>query len=177
MKLTPNKGGRPKPPLTLSDDERQKLQAWAPRPTSTQRLASRAKIILACAEGLDNKAVAARLRVNLVTVGKWRKRFPGDRLEGLTDDPPGHHGLGPDEAVAEDAEHAETGHPHPAAVGRRLGDLARAPCTPHAGVPLRATTNRTTTVTPVWDAPCTVRRVRSEHRVSRTWDGPPRMDG
>src|SRR4051812_28550457 len=87
MKSTTNKGGRPKPPLTLSDDERQKLRTWASRPTSTQRLASRAQIVLACAEGLDNKAVAARLRVNLVTVGKWRRRFLEDRLDGLTDEP------------------------------------------------------------------------------------------
>ena len=30
-----SKGGRPKAPLTLSDDERQKLQTWAARPKST----------------------------------------------------------------------------------------------------------------------------------------------
>ena len=62
-----SKGGRPKAPLILTDDERQKLQTWASRPKSTQRLATRAKIVLACAEGLDNKDVAARLRVNTVT--------------------------------------------------------------------------------------------------------------
>src|SRR3954447_4721727 len=82
-----NKGGRPKAPLILTDDERQKLQTWASRPKSTQRLATRAKIVLACAEGLDNKDVAARLRVNAVTVGKWRRRFLEDRLDGLTDEP------------------------------------------------------------------------------------------
>ena len=82
-----NKGGRPKAPLILSDDERQKLETWAVRPKSTQRLATRARIVLACAEGLDNKDVAARLRVNTVTVGKWRKRFLADRLEGLADEP------------------------------------------------------------------------------------------
>src|SRR3954454_6615528 len=82
-----NKGGRPKAPLILSDDERQKLQTWAARPKSTQRLATRARIVLACAEGLDNKDVAARLHVNTVTVGKWRQRFLEDRLEGLTDEP------------------------------------------------------------------------------------------
>ena len=82
-----NKGGRPKAPLILSDDERQKLETWAARPKSTQRLALRARIILACAEGLDNTDVAARLRVNTVTVGKWRKRFLADRLEGLADEP------------------------------------------------------------------------------------------
>jgi transposase len=43
--------------------------------------------VLACAEGLDNKTVAARLRVKIVTVGKWRKRFLDGRLEGLTDEP------------------------------------------------------------------------------------------
>jgi transposase len=82
-----SKGGRPKAPLILSDDERQKLDTWASRPKSTQRLAIRAKIILACAEGLENKAVAAALRINPVTVGKWRKRFLDDRLEGLADEP------------------------------------------------------------------------------------------
>src|SRR3954462_10509629 len=82
-----SKGGRPKAPLILSEDERQKLETWASRPKSTQRLASRARIVLACAEGLDNKTVAARLRVNIVTVGKWRKRFIESRLEGLNDEP------------------------------------------------------------------------------------------
>ena len=82
-----NKGGRPKAPLLLSDDERQKLETWAARPKSTQRLALRARIILACAEGLDNTDVADRLRINTVTVGKWRKRFLADRLEGLADEP------------------------------------------------------------------------------------------
>jgi len=81
-----SKGGRPKAPLILADDERQKLQTWASRPKSTQRLASRARIDLACAEGLDNKAVAARLRINVVTVGKWRKRFLEGRLDGLADE-------------------------------------------------------------------------------------------
>jgi transposase len=82
-----NPGGRPKASLCLSDDERQKLETWAGRPKSTQRLATRARIILACAEGLDNNQVAARLRINRVTVGKWRSRFVEDRLDGLADEP------------------------------------------------------------------------------------------
>jgi transposase len=79
--------GRPKTPLVLSDDERAKLQSWANRPTSAQRLALRARIILACSDGQDNKAVAKALRVTPPTVGKWRARFLEDRLEGLTDEP------------------------------------------------------------------------------------------
>jgi transposase len=79
--------GRPKTPLTLTDDERTKLKSWAKRPTSAQRLALRARIILACAEGADNKVVAKTLRITPHTVGKWRTRFLEDRLEGLADEP------------------------------------------------------------------------------------------
>jgi transposase len=78
---------RPKPELVLSDDERQKLTTWASRPKSTQRLALRARIILACADEPSNKAVAARLGVCGATVGTWRMRFVAKRLDGLVDDP------------------------------------------------------------------------------------------
>ena len=40
-------------------------------------------IVLACAEGRDNKVVAAELGVHQVTVGKWRSRFIQRRLEGV----------------------------------------------------------------------------------------------
>jgi hypothetical protein len=53
--------GRPKTPLTLTDEERQTLQRWAGRARTAQALALRAKIGLACAEGATNKAVAERL--------------------------------------------------------------------------------------------------------------------
>lgn len=79
--------GRPKAVLSVTDDERQKLTAWAKRPTSAQRLALRARIVLACADGLTNQAVARQLGVTPPTVGKWRSRFLADRLEGLTDEP------------------------------------------------------------------------------------------
>jgi transposase len=78
---------RPKPELALTDDERQTLTTWASRPKSTQRTATRARIVLACAEGLDNKAVAAQLGVCAATVGTWRRRFVERRLEGLVDEP------------------------------------------------------------------------------------------
>lgn len=78
---------RPLAELVLSDDERQTLTTWASRPKSTLRLATRARIVLACAEGLENQAVAARLRVCSATVGTWRRRFVERRLEGLADEP------------------------------------------------------------------------------------------
>ena len=78
---------RPMAELVLSNDERQTLKTWASRPKSTQRLATRARIVLACAEGLDNKAVAPRLGVCAATVGTWRQRSVERRLEGPADEP------------------------------------------------------------------------------------------
>jgi transposase len=78
---------RPLAELVLTDDERQTLTTWASRPKSAQRLAQRARIVLACAEGLENKRVAAKLRVCSATVGTWRRRFVERRLEGLADEP------------------------------------------------------------------------------------------
>src|ERR1700731_950062 len=79
--------GRPKAELTLSDDERVTLQRWARRAKSSQILALRARIILTCAEGRDNKETAALLRCHEDTVGKWRRRFIDKRLDGLADEP------------------------------------------------------------------------------------------
>jgi transposase len=79
--------GRPKVALKLTDDERATLQRWARRPKSLQALALRARIVLACADGLPNTVVAQQLGVNKVTVGKWRARFVEERLEGLSDEP------------------------------------------------------------------------------------------
>ena len=59
---------RPKPELALSVDERQKLTTWANRPKSSQRLALRARIVLACADEPCNTVVAARLGVCHATV-------------------------------------------------------------------------------------------------------------
>src|SRR4051795_6149954 len=78
---------RPLAELVLTEDEKQTLTIWASRPKSTLRLATRARIVLACAEGLENQAVAARLRVCPATVGTWRRGFLERRLEGLADEP------------------------------------------------------------------------------------------
>jgi transposase len=74
-------------PLVLSDAERQMLQGWATRRKTAQGLALRARIVLACAEGRSNTAVAARLGISRTTVIKWRDRFLAARLDGLADEP------------------------------------------------------------------------------------------
>ena len=55
--------GRPKVALILTDDERVRLDSLAHRSRTAPHLARRARIILACAEGHDNKTVAKRLRM------------------------------------------------------------------------------------------------------------------
>jgi transposase len=74
-------------PLTVTDDERARLEAWVRRPKTAQRLALRSRIVLAAADGLGNTAIAADLRVCLPTVGKWRERFLLKRLDGPADEP------------------------------------------------------------------------------------------
>lgn len=79
--------GRPKQALILTEEERERLQSLAHRARSQALLARRARVVLACAAGLDNKAVAKKLRCSLGMVGKWRARFLRARLEGLYDEP------------------------------------------------------------------------------------------
>src|SRR5712672_831689 len=78
--------GRPMAALVLSDAERDQLTRWARRAKSSQALALRSRIVLACAEGTPSLEVAARLGVHEDTVGKWRRRFVARRLDGLADE-------------------------------------------------------------------------------------------
>src|SRR5260370_22293188 len=71
--------GRPKTALVLSDEEGATLLRWSKRAKSAQALALRCRIVLACAQGLSNKEVAAQLRCAPVTVGKWRGGFVAAR--------------------------------------------------------------------------------------------------
>jgi len=73
--------------LELSENEREELRSLAARRSTAQALALRARIVLACAAGTQNKEVAARLQVDRATVGKWRRRFVEHRLDGLRDEP------------------------------------------------------------------------------------------
>lgn len=79
--------GRPKQPLKLTREERDRLESLAHRARSQPFLARRARVVLACGDGLNNSSVARKLRVSPGMVGKWRTRFLKARLEGLYDEP------------------------------------------------------------------------------------------
>ena len=79
--------GRSKPPLHLTEVERDTLSRYVRRPKTAQHLAMRSRIVLRCADGIANKAVAEELGISRPMVGKWRSRFVAHRLDGLLDEP------------------------------------------------------------------------------------------
>lgn len=79
--------GRPKAQLVLSESERDQLLTIAKRGKLAEASVLRARIVLACAEGLDNRTVAATFETAPRTVSKWRSRFIRYRVEGLRDAP------------------------------------------------------------------------------------------
>lgn len=79
--------GRPLERLDLRPEECERLLEWTRRRKTSQALAMRAQIVLACARGEPNSDVAKRLDITPQTVGKWRSRFVAQRLDGLLDEP------------------------------------------------------------------------------------------
>src|SRR5436190_22943766 len=90
--------GRPKVALVVTDGERRELVRLTKRAQVNRALAFRARLVLACAEGVPNTAVARRYRTTNATVGKWRGRFMVDRLAGFYDEP----GVGAPRSVLDD---------------------------------------------------------------------------
>lgn len=79
--------GRPKKVLVVTERERIELVRVTRRAQVNRALAFRARLVLACADGVTDTVVARRYRTTNATVGKWRARFVTRRLEGLYDEP------------------------------------------------------------------------------------------
>lgn len=79
--------GRPKQIVELTKEQREELVRWTRRSTTAQALAMRARIVLACAAGGDDLEVAEEVGANRTTVGKWRRRFIANGMDGLLDEP------------------------------------------------------------------------------------------
>jgi transposase len=73
--------------LALGPEDREQLIAFTRRHKTSQALALRARVVLLCAQGVNNATVAERLQVTQQTVGKWRQRFLERGLDGLLDEP------------------------------------------------------------------------------------------
>ena len=71
--------------IELSGEDRDQLESWMRRRTAQQRMVTRARIVLAAADGEENLSIAKRLGLAPHTVIKWRKRFFEEGIDGLTD--------------------------------------------------------------------------------------------
>lgn len=85
--------GRPALRLELTPEEAAELSFRVRAPTSTQRDAARARIILACAQGGSAREIAGRVGVPVRRIERWRGRFLRKRLKGLGDLPRRGHAL------------------------------------------------------------------------------------
>ncbi len=94
--------GRAAAEISLSEAERRELEGLVGRRKTSQGLARRARIVLAAAEGLENREIAEKVGACPNTVGLWRRRFAARRLDGLYDEPrPGAPRRIGDEKIAE----------------------------------------------------------------------------
>jgi transposase len=73
--------------VLLDRPQRAALNTLVRADSTPQKLAWRARIVLACADGLDDSAVARRARTSRVSVGLWRQRFLAQGIAGLRDQP------------------------------------------------------------------------------------------
>ncbi len=74
-------------PIELTEVEREALLRWTRRRRSSVGLAQRSRIVLDCAAGETNTAIARRVGVSIPTVRRWRGRFAERGLDGLLDEP------------------------------------------------------------------------------------------
>ena len=74
--------------ITLSDEDRTTLERWSRGRSTQARLVTRARVVLAAAEGRENKDIAAELGITRGTVARWRDRFAAAGIAGIEKDAP-----------------------------------------------------------------------------------------
>jgi len=77
----------PAPAISLDSKMKATLDQVVRSPSTPQALIQRSRIILAAASGKTNQQIADELEMPEVTVGKWRRCFALQGLEGLQDAP------------------------------------------------------------------------------------------
>ena len=94
--------GRQLSPLVFTSEHHEHLTALSQSTSMPYGLVQRARIVLACAPGLTNSAVALHLAASPSAVGTWRRRFLERGVQGLHDDlRPGRPRTYDDDKVAE----------------------------------------------------------------------------
>jgi transposase len=78
---------KPATSIVLSDEEHAALERMARGAKTERRMVTRARIVLAAAEGRATTHIASSMGLTPATVSKWRTRFGRDRLAGLRDAP------------------------------------------------------------------------------------------
>src|SRR4030095_7116786 len=63
------------PPLNLTQTDRQELERWVAAHRTPQQVSQRCRIVLAAAQGQQDRLIADELELNFKTVALWRKRF------------------------------------------------------------------------------------------------------
>jgi transposase len=74
------------PVIELSATERRKLERMCSVRSSALRVQERAQIVLLASEGLQNKQIAERLKMDLDKIGRWRRRYAESGLSGIIKD-------------------------------------------------------------------------------------------
>lgn len=74
-------------PVELDSETRNTLNQFVRSSSAPQSLALRSRIVLAAADGSNNQQIASALKIPAITVGKWRRSFAVDGIEGLRDAP------------------------------------------------------------------------------------------
>src|SRR5688500_8105235 len=75
-------------PTVVSRKQRQILESWIRASTTPQRVAERARIVLAAADGRNTTEIADRFEVTRTTVLLWRTRFAEGGCDALMEDAP-----------------------------------------------------------------------------------------
>src|ERR1700692_4836859 len=70
-------------PIQLDMETRRMLDKFVHSASTPQSLALRSRIVLAAADGSANQQIAAALKIPPITVGKWRRSFAMEGVEGL----------------------------------------------------------------------------------------------
>ena len=80
--------------IELSEADRKRLERWSRSRSVAVRLRERSRMVLMAADGMTNKAIAADLGTDQNKVGRWRRRFADEGLDGIAKERPrgGNHG-------------------------------------------------------------------------------------